>query len=70
MNDSTTVIISDIANGGLPDHTVNGNNLVIVNATNNTNYICVGTTTGGLVDSDPVILYIVGMLHYNVVIIL
>ena len=70
MNGSNTVIIRDIANGGLPNHTVNGNNLVINNATNNTNYICVGTTSVGLVESDPVILYIVGMLYYNVLVII
>ena len=70
MNDSNTVIIRDIANGGLPNHTVNGNNLVIINATNNTNYICVGSTSLGQLGSDPVILYVVGMLYYNVVVII
>ena len=70
MNGSITAVIGDIARGLLADHTVNGDNLVVVNATNNTNYICVGTTTDGLVDSDPVILYIVGMLYYNVVVII
>ena len=72
VNGSTTAVIGDIARGLLADHIVNGNNLVIINATNNTNYICVGTTTDGLVDSDPVILYIastyVRMLYYNVLV--
>ena len=43
-----------------PGHTVNGENLVIVNATNNTEYICVSIAGGGNADSDPVILYVAG----------
>ena len=65
MNGSNTISVANIRNGGFPDHAVNGSNLVIVNATNNTEYICVSVTDNGNVYSDPVILYIAGMLYHN-----
>ena len=45
-----------------PGHTNNGSNIVIVNATNNTQYTCVSVKVGGMfTDSDPVVLYVAGM---------
>ena len=42
INDGVILTIPEIrAQGRLPDHTVNGTNLVVVNATNNTEYVCV-----------------------------
>ena len=61
VNDSSTFSLSEIRNGRLPDHTVNGVNLVIVNATNNTEYICVSIRDAGNLESSPVRLYIAGM---------
>ena len=68
LNGSTVFTLSEIRDGGLPDHTINGSNLVIINATNNTEYICVSIRDVGDLDSNPVRLYIAGMLHnYTVV---
>ena len=66
VNGSSAVSVADIRDRQLlPDHTVNGINLVIVNATNNTEYICVSVTDDGNANSDPVVLYIAGMLYHN-----
>ena len=52
-----------IRNGGLPGHALNAtnDNLIIVNATNNTEYVCVSITDDGATNSAPVHLYIAGM---------
>ena len=52
-----------IRNGGLPGHALNvtNDNLIIVNATNNTEYVCVSSTDDGDANSAPVHLYITGM---------
>ena len=61
VNGGNTLSLDDIRMGGLPGHTVNGTNLVIVNATNNTQYICVSVDDVlGNTDSNPVYLYIAG----------
>ena len=71
VNGGETFSIGDIRDRGLlPDHIVNGTNLVIVNATNNTQYICVSVTNDGDIPSAPVYLYITGMLIVSLVIIL
>ena len=63
VNDSETFSIGSIRDDGrLPGHTINGTNLVIVKATNNTQYVCVSITNDGDVFSDPVYLYTTGML--------
>ena len=51
-----------VIGSSFPGHTHNGVNIVIVNATNNTEYVCVSSVDGFPVrDSDPVYLYIAGM---------
>lgn len=66
MNDGPALTLSGINNGALPGHTVNGLNLVIVNATNNTQYRCwTIQDNADDVPSDPVTLYIAGMLYHN-----
>ena len=63
LNDGQTFSVGDIRDRKiLPGHMVNGTNLVIVKATNNTEYICVSTTSDGDTPSAPVYLYIAGML--------
>ena len=53
-----------------PGHTAapGGINLVVVNATNNTQYICVSLVQGMVempqTDSEPVYLYVAGMLYH------
>ena len=70
VNGSSAMTSTGIANL-FPGHaaSTNGINLVVVNATNNTQYICVSFVQGGgtiETDSEPVYLYIAGMLyHYN-----
>ena len=54
--------IPEIRNGALPGHTINGTNLVVVNATNNTQYICYSITDSVIIPIAPVYLYIAGML--------
>ena len=62
MNNSNAAVSSSEIAGTFPGHTNNGVNIVIVNATNNTEYVCVS-----LVDdmqpenSAPVLLYVAGM---------
>ena len=61
MNGSDAVPPSAIVTN-FPGHAVNGVNLVIVNATNSTNYICVSLVDNvGETDSEPVHLYVAGM---------
>ena len=60
VNDSAAIIPFEIS-AYFSGHAVNGANLLIVNATNNTEYVCVSVEGGGVVtDSDPVVLYIAG----------
>ena len=48
-----------------PVHTHNGVNIIIVNATNNTEYICVSLIDGMVpTDSEPVYLYVAGTYVY------
>ena len=69
MNGSFAVLPAHIADE-FPGHTQNGVNILIVNATNNTEYVCVSVVTNTVErDSEPVYLYVAGMLyHYNKVI--
>ena len=55
--------LSTIRNGGFPDHTLNAtnNDLIVVNATNNTEYICASITDDDDTYSAPVYLYVAGM---------
>ena len=63
VNGDETFSVGSIRDDGrLPGHTVNGTNLVIVKATNNTKYVCVSITNDGDIFSDPVYLYPAGML--------
>ena len=66
MNNSSDTLPSAVAMQ-FPGHGVNGDNLVIIDPTNNTEYICVSVEGGGVtIESDPVVLYLAGMLyHYN-----
>ena len=68
MNGSDVETLSEIRDGDLPDHSVNGSNLVIVNATNNTEYICVSIRDAGNLESSPVHLYVAGMLQDYIVV--
>ena len=65
VNDSAAVSASDIATQ-FPGHIRNsptGVNIVIVNATNNTEYFCVSLVDGMPPEpSAPVILYVAGLL--------
>ena len=64
MNSSSAILPVNIATE-FPGHTPKGDNLVIINATNNTEYICVAVEGGGATtNSEPVVLYIAGMLYY------
>ena len=60
VNGGNTLTLDDVRRGGLPGHSVNGTNLLIVNATNNTEYICASIRDVGNVNSDPAYLYIAG----------
>ena len=62
VNGGNVLTISDIRGGALPNHTVNGSNLVIVTATNNTEYVCVSIRDSGDLNSSAVRLYIAGKL--------
>ena len=59
VNDSAAVIPAQIA-ANFPGHTQNGVNIVIVNATNNTEYVCVSAVDGMETASAPVVLYVAG----------
>ena len=60
VNGSSALIPADLVMM-FPGHSLNGVNLVIVNATNNTEYICVSAVDNvGLTDSEPVYLYVAG----------
>ena len=61
LNDSIATLPFEVA-AFFPGHTTNGSSIVIVNATNNTQYICASAKGGAMVtDSDPVVLYVAGM---------
>ena len=63
VNGSDAVAPSGIA-ARFPGHTVDGVNIVIVNATNSTNYICVSVVDNMEdEDSEPVYLYVAGMCN-------
>ena len=64
VNGSTPAATPAEVPSELPGHTVNGENIVIVDATNNTEYICVSIAAEGNTDSDPVFLYVAGMLYH------
>ena len=54
-------ILGDFANGELPGHNVNGNNILIDAPVNNTEYICVSQASGvNETRSDPAYIYIAG----------
>ena len=61
VNGSDIVTLSEIRDGDLSNHSVNGSNLVIINASNNTEYICVSIRDADNLESNPVHLYIAGM---------
>ena len=53
--------ITNLREGELAGHNVSGaNSLLVINATNNTQYRCVSIRDAGDVDSDPAFLYIAG----------
>ena len=63
VNGGDILTIPEIGDDGeLPGHTVNGTNLVVVNASNNTEYVCFSLTNTANTPSAPVYLYIAGML--------
>ena len=64
VNSDNTVTLTDIRRGGIPGHTANGSNLVVVNATNNTQYMCVSISITDVL-SDPVYLYVAGTFDHN-----
>ena len=66
VNNSSAALPSAVAMQ-FPGHGVAGDNLVIIDPTNNTEYICVSVEGGGVTtNSDPVVLYLAGMLyHYS-----
>ena len=67
LNGSDVETLSEIRDGDLPGHAANGSNLVIVNATNNTEYICVSIRDAGNLESSPVHFYIAGMLYHSII---
>ena len=67
MNNSNTAVAPSEIAGAFPGHTNNGVNIVIVNATNNTEYVCVSLVNGMQPeDSAPVLLYVAGMFTFLV----
>ena len=66
MNGSFAVAPVQIA-FTFPGHTNNGVNIVIVIATNNTEYVCVSIVDGMQPEnSAPILLYVVGMFTFLV----
>ena len=54
--------LSEIRLGLLVGHTVTGiNTLLVINATNSTQYFCVSIRDAGDVNSNPALLYIAGI---------
>lgn len=63
LNNGEAFTIGEIRDDGdLPNHTVNGTDLVVLIPTNNTQYVCVAMTNEDSIFSAPVDLYIAGML--------
>ena len=63
INNGETFSIGEIRDDGrLPNHTVNGTDLVVLIPTNNTRYVCVAMTNEDNTFSAPVDLYVAGML--------
>ena len=56
----TTFPIFNLINGALPNHGINGTNIVIDVPVNNTEYICAVFVMDLIITSDPVIIYIAG----------
>ena len=66
MNGSILIAPVQIA-GTIPGHTNNGVNIVIVIATNNTEYVCVSLVDGMQPEnSAPILLYVAGMFTFLV----
>ena len=60
INNSPTTLPAAIPTS-FPGHNFNGDNLVIINPTNDTVYICASVEGGGMqTKSNPVVLYIAG----------
>ena len=66
VNGDRIYTLTEIRNGELAGHSLNGANLVINTPVNNTEYNCVSIRDDGNVISDPAFLYIAGMFYYNV----
>ena len=53
--------LTDLTNGVLPGHSRNGTNILLLDRLkNNTEYVCVSTTSDGDVSSDPAYILIFG----------
>ena len=54
-------LLFELRDGDLPNHSVNGTNIVINIPVNNTEYICIiPTTIDNLIRSDPAFVYVAG----------
>ena len=63
INNGKSFSIGEIRDDGrLPNHTVNGTDLVVLIPTNNTRYVCVAVANYVEMFSTPVDLYVAGML--------
>ena len=62
LNGDRIYTLTEIRNGSLTGHSLNGSNLVINTPINNTEYNCLSIRDDGNVISDPAFLYIAGRL--------
>ena len=65
LNNDRIYTLTEIRNGDLTGHSLNGANLVINTPVNNTKYNCVSIQDDGNIISYPAFLYIAGMFYYN-----
>ena len=64
--------LPDIANGLLPNHSINGTNIIVEVPVNNTEYVCVAATNTEVARSVPAFIYIASKLNsiaFNITII-
>ena len=66
LNGDRIYTLTEIRNGNLTGHSLNGTTFVINIPINNTEYNCVSIRDAGNIISDPAFLYIAGRFYYNV----
>ena len=63
LNNTRIYTLTEIRDGELTGHSLNGANLVVNVPTNNTQYNCMSIRDAGNIISDPAFLYIAGKLY-------